>query len=126
MPAGAAGVLASVAAYTYLRSPFEPGAFPACLLYAGTGLYCPGCGGLRAAHMLLHGDMLAALQLNALAIVVTIPLAVVAMVWWIGATAGLPWRAPQYRAKIVWILAAVVTVFTVLRNIPLFAPYLAP
>ena len=126
MPASAVGVLASAVAYTYIRSPFEPGAFPTCIFYAGTGLYCPGCGGLRAVHSLLHGDVLAALNLNALDILVTIPLTVVAMVWWIGATAGLPWRAPRYRAKWVWVLAALVTLFTVARNIPHFAPYLAP
>ena len=125
-PAATVGALASAVAYTYIRNPFEPGAFPACIFYAGTGLYCPGCGGLRAVHSLLHGDVLAALNLNALAILVTVPLALVAMGWWLGATAGLPWKAPRYRASVVWILVAVVTVFTVLRNIPAFAPYLAP
>ena len=42
--------------------------YPRCLLYAATGLQCPGCGGLRAAHALLHGDLAAAWHLNPLLI----------------------------------------------------------
>ena len=34
-----------------------------------TGLYCPGCGGLRSAHAVAHGDLPRALGDNALAVV---------------------------------------------------------
>lgn len=36
-----------------------------CGLYRATGLLCPGCGGQRAFHHLLHGHILTALQYNA-------------------------------------------------------------
>ena len=47
-----AGVLGS---YLYAHDPHQPGAYPACVLHALTGLYCPGCGGTRAAYDLVHG-----------------------------------------------------------------------
>lgn len=37
-----------------------------CGLYKYTGLYCPGCGGQRALHSLLHFDILSALKYNIL------------------------------------------------------------
>ncbi|MGC5014077.1 DUF2752 domain-containing protein [Streptosporangium sp. DT93] len=53
-----------------------------------TGLYCPGCGGLRAVHALAHGDPLTALGLNPL-VVVLIPVAIVLWGrWTLGAWRG--------------------------------------
>ena len=46
---------------------FDPAAhafYPACPLHSLTGLDCPACGGLRAAHRLLHGHFRAAFALN--------------------------------------------------------------
>ena len=46
---------------------FDPAAhsfYPPCPLHALTGLDCPTCGGLRAAHQLLHGHFRAAFGLN--------------------------------------------------------------
>jgi len=39
---------------------------PLCSFYATTGLFCPGCGGTRATHELLHGHLLSALHYNGL------------------------------------------------------------
>src|SRR5689334_2220232 len=50
----------------YFFNPTEHGFFPRCLLHSLTGLDCPGCGGLRATHQLLHGNFIAALRLNPL------------------------------------------------------------
>ncbi len=44
------------------HSPF---ALP-CLFHQLTGLWCPGCGGQRALHFLLHGQFLTALRHNVL------------------------------------------------------------
>ena len=49
--AAPAGVLAAVAAafaYVGTVDPNEPGHYPVCPLLRFTGLYCPGCGGLRS------------------------------------------------------------------------------
>ena len=125
-PIAAAVALGCVTAYTYLRNPFEPGAFPTCLLYASTGTYCPGCGGLRAVHQVLHGQIADAISLNALAILVVIPVTLVALGWWMGAAAGLDWRPPRLHPAVYWGAAALVLAFWVLRNIGPFAGYLAP
>jgi len=43
--------------------------FPPCPLRYFTGLYCPGCGSLRAMHALLHGDLRQALAMNSLTVI---------------------------------------------------------
>lgn len=35
------------------------GIIPPCLFHQVSGLYCPGCGGTRAVHALLEGDLIA-------------------------------------------------------------------
>lgn len=40
-----------------------------CSFHQITGLQCPGCGGQRALHYLLHGEFLKALQSNALFVI---------------------------------------------------------
>ena len=54
---GAAGIL-------FFFDPATTPAYPGCPLHALTGLDCPTCGGLRAAHLLLHGNLRAAFALN--------------------------------------------------------------
>lgn len=118
--------LGAAAVYTYVRSPFQSGAFPPCLFHAGTGLYCPGCGGLRAAWSLMHGQFAEAISLNALAVFFMIPAAAVAVVWWAGSAAGRDWPPPRVHPAVFWALGALVLVFSVLRNVGPLAPYLAP
>jgi hypothetical protein len=58
----ALGVLAA-------RDPHRhPGPLP-CPVKALTGLDCPGCGGLRMTHALLHGDLRGAVRDNLLVLV---------------------------------------------------------
>ena len=118
--------LGAATLYTYVRNPFHAGAFPPCFLHAATGLSCPGCGGLRAVHALLHGQLAEAATLNSLVVFGVIPAALVALTWWLGAAAGREWPAPRIHRSVWWILAGVVVAFTVLRNFGPLAPYLAP
>jgi hypothetical protein len=81
---------------------------PPCMLYASTGLYCPGCGSTRALHQLSHGHLAAAIRFNPLA-VVALPLLALLVV------------RPQPRwltARSIWMLLIVVVAFGVLRNLP--------
>ena len=48
----------------YFFDPAITPAYPACPLHSLTGLDCPTCGGLRAGHLLLHGQFRAAFALN--------------------------------------------------------------
>src|SRR5687767_1756229 len=58
------GAVAAAAALLYIFDPASTPFYPACPLRALTGLMCPLCGGLRAAHALLHGRVFEALALN--------------------------------------------------------------
>src|SRR5437764_764257 len=59
-----AGVLACLILFYF--PPEKTPIYPRCMLYTLTGLQCPGCGGLRAAHHLLHGHIRTAFHYNPL------------------------------------------------------------
>lgn len=114
------GVLAAVAAAFAVVGavdPGEPGHYPACPLLRYTGLLCPGCGGLRGAHALAHGDPLTALGANALAFAGYLVLAVFWTGWLLRSVTGRPARAPRPRAAHWAAGAALAAVFTVVRNL---------
>jgi hypothetical protein len=62
---GATAMIAGAAGVAYF-DPTSAGFFPVCPLYMLTGLACPGCGLTRGFHALFHGDILTALDYNAL------------------------------------------------------------
>jgi hypothetical protein len=105
--------------------PNESGHYPTCPFLAVTGLYCPGCGTLRAVHDALHGDVAGALARNPLAVVAA-PFLVLAWVCWglrlLGYAAPHPSRLP---AAWIWTLLGGVVVYGVLRNLPGF-DFLSP
>jgi len=108
-------------------NPSYYGFYPRCWLYTSTGIYCPGCGSLRAMHQLAHGHLATALRCNLL-LTLSVPFAVIfalryAMRW----SAGKPLPSLAIRPRWIKALAVVLVLFTILRNIP-FAPftYLAP
>ncbi len=121
--AGIAGVLA--AGFAWAGKPGRSGWLPPCPLHAVTGLYCPGCGGTRALHALMHGNLGAAFHDNAL----TIGLLPVAVLLWIR------WTIERKNGRVhsgspAWLPAAALIVlvgFTATRNLS-FAPFdwLAP
>jgi hypothetical protein len=103
----------------FLFNPAESAFYPRCFFKMFTGLDCPGCGGLRAAHRLLHGDIGTAFALNPL-LVGLLPFAA----WFglrgcvkylTGHTLPQPFRSVRW----VWVLAAGVIAFGILRNLPL-------
>ena len=104
----------------YWLDPSTSGVFPACPFRAVTGMYCPGCGTLRALHALLHGSVGPAFMLNPLAMMV-LPLvgyALVSLIVEVARGRPLPrlFDSPRY----TWALFIVVVSFWVLRNIPLY------
>ncbi len=62
---GLGAILAGSAAVWYF-DPTKAGFFPVCPLYSFTGFACPGCGLTRGFHALFHGDVITALDYNAL------------------------------------------------------------
>lgn len=115
---------AALVAATVLLYAFDPQAvawLPKCPFHQLTGWHCPGCGGTRAAHALLHGELARALAFNPL-LVVGMPVVVAACVWR-RVRDGAPWSLMIGPAWI-WGLFAVLAVFTLLRNVPVYPLYL--
>lgn len=113
---GLAGLAAGIVLYFF--NPVESHFYPRCFFKMATGWDCPGCGGLRATHQFLHGHWQTAFALNPL-LILTLPLAA-----FFGIRAG--WekktgrRGPRlFRiTTVIWICAALVIGFGVLRNVP--------
>ncbi|MER6492312.1 MULTISPECIES: DUF2752 domain-containing protein [Streptomyces] len=124
VPAGILAAVAGAFAYVGTVDPNQPGHYPVCPLYRFTGLYCPGCGGLRSAHAFVHGDFLAALQDNAMAVVGYLGFAVLWTVWVVRAARGRPLRLALGPVQL-WTVEALALVFTVVRNLP-FGGWLHP
>ena len=98
----------------YFFAPDQYRFYPRCAFYALTGWQCPGCGGLRAAHHLLHGDFVGAWRLNPL-LVGLLPLAPVLLVWL--AVKRKSWTSCALKPVWVWGLVAVAVGFAVVRNL---------
>jgi hypothetical protein len=91
--------------------------YPVCYFHKITGLLCPGCGGLRALHQLLHGHWATAFRFNPV-LVVSLPILA-----WLGAKYG--WQKARnqpaslgLRPLWLWLSLAAVIVVSVLRNLP--------
>ena len=87
------GLVGAATIALHFRDPHEAGSWGYCPFSALTGLYCPGCGGLRAVNDLTNGDVLGAASSN-LVFVALVPLIVL---WWVRWTnrawSGRPRRA---------------------------------
>lgn len=57
-------VISAGAWVVYTYPPAEHSFYPRCVFKTATGLDCPGCGGTRAAHALLHGRVAEAFRFN--------------------------------------------------------------
>ena len=124
-PALTIGGLGLATLALHLRDPHESGSWGLCPS-AALGVYCPGCGGLRAVNDLTRGDVGAALSSNLL-VTVLIPVAIVVLGTW----ALLRWRGTSYRPDLRAVapagygFLALLAVFTLVRNLP-FGAWLAP
>ena len=126
----AGGVVAAATAYVAVVDPNAPGHYLVCPFYLLTGRYCAACGALRATHDLAHGDLVGAWGMNPLWVVV-VPLLVIAWLRWTARSWGGPAAASAVPASrraiwVPWVVLAVSVGFTVLRNVPALAPWLAP
>lgn len=116
-PVGAGLALGSAAVLVAAVDPVSWG-IPLCPLNALTGLHCPGCGGMRATHQLLTGDLGAALALNPFVFVV-LPLIAWAFLAWASPASGGPRLPPARLPRPVGVgLLVLLAAFTVLRNVP--------
>lgn len=98
-----------------LFNPNVPGHYPTCPVRALLGIDCPGCGSLRALYDLAHGNVVGALDRNALLLLV-LPLVVVEAVRWVLNRPPSPLLGRRYTPLAVLVL---VTAWMLVRNIPI-------
>ncbi len=126
--AGVLLVLAVLAVIYYRYNPAEYRFFPKCPFHSLTGLNCPGCGSQRAIYSLLHGDFFAAINDNVL-LVISIPFLLIHFYYKIKSAVlkkDLRWDV-IYHPLTPKIIFALVTVFWIFRNIPVYPfSYLSP
>jgi hypothetical protein len=96
--------------------PNQPGHYPICPTYALAGVYCPGCGALRAVHNLTLGNLGAAWTMNPLVVLATPYLLWAWAAWVRRATTGRPrsFLAPGW---LIMALAFGLVAYGVARNI---------
>ena len=120
-----AGAAIASCGYVWAVDPNAPGHYPLCPTRALLGLDCPGCGGLRGMHDLLHGNVGGALDHN-VALAVLIPAAVIMWgAWarraWTGRIPPVSRRTFRWRTRAAIAALVLLLVFGVVRN---FVPYL--
>jgi hypothetical protein len=118
----AAGVL-SAAAGAFFVSYFNPvtaGFFPQCPLYTLTGLHCPGCGLTRGFHALFHGDVLTAIDYNAMIPVYAFVLGYLMISMTLIAVRGRGFSWNILPAWAVYGFLIVAIIFAVVRNLPVY------
>lgn len=112
LQAGLGGAALGIAALAYigLNDPHRQGSlFPPCPFRLLTGWYCPGCGGLRMTHDLLHADLPAAVTDNVF-LLAGLPML---GVWWLWRRSR---RRPAFTVPVVIAIAVAAAVWTVIRN----------
>ena len=118
-------IMMVLVAGVYLYSQFNPEEhllFPKCPVYILTGYKCPGCGSQRAFHNLFHGNFLTAFMYNPF-MVLLVPYVLYGVY--------IEFIANRLNPRIVrlrniffgkwalFVLAVVLLLFTILRNINL-------
>ncbi|MDQ6630480.1 MAG: DUF2752 domain-containing protein [Verrucomicrobiota bacterium] len=102
----------------FLFDPAQFPFYPRCLFHSWTGLSCPGCGSLRAAHQLLHGNFAAAFHLNSL-FIISIPFLAIAFFSYARKmTTGQSLFKKNVPSFWIWLFLVVLIVFTIARNLP--------
>lgn len=93
-----------------------------CMFHTVTGLYCPGCGGTRAAAVLLRGQIAASFFYHPI-----VPYCAAVYLWFmLSHTAerltGHRWRiGMRYQNAYLWIALVIVILNTAVKNIALAA-----
>ena len=81
--------------------------FPPCPFHWATGLYCPGCGSLRALHALWHGQIQTAWRMNPMMVICIPPIAALILKPAVGS-----------RTWVAWVAFAVLMIYGIFRNLP--------
>jgi hypothetical protein len=115
-------LLAVLLYYFYSKNPSDKeNLYVSCTFKNLTGLDCPGCGGQRAVHHLLHFEFGKAIQDNALFIFLIPYLALLFYYEIRRIYFGIPKPRNFFTSnKIIWIFLIALLVFGILRNLPFY------
>jgi len=118
----AAGVIAMAggASTVWAVDPTTIHFIPVCPLYSLTGFACPGCGLTRGFHALFHGDVLTALDFNALIPIWTVIFGYLFVSLWLTTTRGRGLPLKFFSPSMLIGLLVLLLVFGVLRNLPYY------
>lgn len=100
----------------YAVDPASSDAFPQCVFLSLTGYKCPGCGGQRAVHALLNGDVAGAFRYNAL-LMIAVPWIALCLFVESRRTRNPRLYARLNPERLMLILLALMILWWVLRNI---------
>jgi hypothetical protein len=91
--------------------------YPACPIHEYFGILCPGCGATRALAVLLRGHLIAALQINAL-LVLLLPFALcLAINTYMRAAGAGEFRWPRVPVPATISTLITAACFTIVRNV---------
>lgn len=109
-------VLIVCAVFYFIFDPMRWSFMPQCIFHKVTGLQCVGCGSQRMLHALLHGNLKAAFEANALAL---LSLPFVGVLLWIEINRERYPRlyASIHRPQVIIIVAIILCAWMLLRNI---------
>ncbi len=116
---GAVAMVGGAFAVWYF-DPTKASFFPACPLYSMTGYACSGCGMTRGFHALLHGDIVTALDYNAM-----IPFALPFFGYIFFSLVSFALRGRgllmgNWNLVLLWSTLGLLLVFGVIRNLPFY------
>lgn len=119
--AGAGAAAAVIGGFVvWYFDPVKSSLFPACPLYTMTGYACPGCGMTRGLHALLHGDIIGALDYNAMLPLILIFFGYLWLSVLLYALRGRGLAGGKISMAFIWIMLGLLIVFGIVRNLPYY------
>ncbi len=117
-------LVSALAVFFYIYNPADSAQqrfFLTCFFYKVTGLYCPGCGGQRAVHQLLHGNIVQAADYNLL-LVLALPVLLWSAAWYLKNAFSSDKRSFSflYYPLTVRLLLGTLLLFWLMRNIKVY------
>ena len=109
-----------IAFFYFMVNPSEVDLMLKCPLYSSTGIYCPGCGSQRAAHHLLHFNIVKAASNNIIFL-----FALVALIYHYSIPLINQYFSKHFKSifdstKNLLIVLVLIILFWILRNIPYY------
>jgi len=120
LAASGVALITIISATVWNFNPSNVNFFPVCPLFAMTGLACPGCGLTRGFHALFHGDVVAALDYNALLPVFAFIFGYFLVALILVAVRGRGLSFEIFRPGLLYGFLALSLVFALARNLPIY------